>query len=118
MERVAMSLNLDLLDALFDVRAQLTDLVVRVSPSNSDETACLTQLVQLRDRLNGAINRLIALNVSDATAGLEEALGKVRSANDDMTSVTKDIAGVKTAISIVGQVLTVAATVVSALAAL
>jgi len=113
-----MSLNLDLLDALFAVRAQLTELVVRVSPSNDDETAYLTQLVQLRDRLNGAINRLIALNVSDATAGLEEALGKIRSADDDMTNVTRDIAGVKTAISIVGQVLTVAATVVSALVAL
>jgi predicted phage tail protein len=107
-----MSVNLDVLDALFDIRGALTNLIVQVSPADDDEAAFLTQLVGLRDRLNGAINRLIALNVSEATADLEEALAKMRGAEQDMTAVSKDIAGVKNAITIAGQVLNIAAAIV------
>jgi hypothetical protein len=109
-----MSVNLDVLDALFDIRGTLTNLIVQVSPADDDEAAFLTQLVGLRDRLNAAINGLIALDVSEATAGIEDALAKMRDAERDMASVSKDIAGVKTAISIAGQVLTVASAIVGA----
>lgn len=113
-----MSLNLDLLDSLFDVREKLTGLVVQVSPGNDEEATYLKQLIQVRDRVNGAINRIIALNVGDAVAGLEDALQQIQGADKKMATVTNDIAGVKTAITIVGQVLTVAATVIATAAAL
>ncbi len=113
-----MSLNLDFLQSLFGIRESLTDLIIQVAPANDDEQAHLRQLVQARDQVNGSINRLIALNVSDSLAGLESALGQIQSADKRIAVLNRDITGAKAAVAIVAQVVSIAATVIAAAVAL
>ena len=113
-----MSAQLDLLDALFAFRTELTKLIVLVdAPPESDDETTLNQLVQMRDRVNAVINRVIDAKVTEATTGLEDALKKVGTSTSNLQATTKDIDGVKRAIAVASQVVGAVSAVLSAAAA-
>jgi hypothetical protein len=107
------------LDSLYDARSALTALIVGWSPdpaadpaARAEQASGLEQLILERDRVNGAINAVIAAEFQDiATAELMAAARALGAATAQLKRFGKAIAEVNEVIKVADAIVQAAASV-------
>ncbi|OFX25073.1 MAG: hypothetical protein A2V77_05695 [Anaeromyxobacter sp. RBG_16_69_14] len=105
------------LGSLYDARAKLTDLIIAWTPDPSAESAArdsLDQLILERDRVNGAINAIIATAFAGiATPELVSAAQDLARLTGQLKNFGKAVAGLNAVIKLADAVVQGAARVIA-----
>lgn len=107
----------DVLDALFDARDKVSDLIVHVTPSADPERRAqdksqLDALLRRRDRISGAINSVIEATFHRAGADLDAAIEDLHRQTAQLNKLAETIAGVVSAIGAIDALLGLIAQIV------
>lgn len=106
----------EILDTLFGDRDVLTDLIIKLSPTNLAEQKQLENLMMRRDRLSMVIQDVINSDIVMSTPGIDAAVQQLDAASAELGGLAKTFEEVVGAISLADQLVKVATSLVLAAA--
>lgn len=109
--------KVDLLDSLYDVRDQITRLIIYSTPTNDAETQKLRALVQKREQLSAFIASVIQADLRATAAQVSDACVQLDAFTAKLRDLANTVEGVTTALGIVSDVIGMVMTLVSLAAA-
>jgi len=101
------------LDVLFRIRGHYTELIASVDPDLDQDADRLPELQAQFDRVNAAINKMVADGFTSATSVVAEASSQLAAVNQELVAAKQRNDKIKSGIAIAAKVLQVVAGVAS-----
>lgn len=105
-----------MLDTLFGSRLKLSQLITQLAPQTLDQAKQLQELMQRRDRLWMAIQKLINCDLTSRTAGVAFAREQLDATSAELAKLAGTFDDVARALALVDELVDIAAAVVTAAA--